>query len=55
MKRILTSFKPATGKALGPLEQRLLQELWSRGTATVRELVRRRRSQAGVHDCDDDA
>jgi len=24
---------------LGPLEQRLLQELWSRGSATVRELV----------------
>jgi BlaI family transcriptional regulator, penicillinase repressor len=39
MKRILSSFKAATGKALGPLEQRLLQELWSRGSGTVRELV----------------
>jgi predicted transcriptional regulator len=39
MKRIFGSFKLTTGKALGPLEQRLLQELWSRRSATVRELV----------------
>jgi predicted transcriptional regulator len=39
MNKILSSFKPTTGKALGPLEQRLLEELWSRGSATVRELV----------------
>src|ERR1700740_1317936 len=39
MNKILGSFKPTTKQPLGPLEQRLLQELWSRGTATVRELV----------------
>jgi len=39
MNKILSSLKPTTGKALGPLEQRLLEELWSRGSATVRELV----------------
>jgi predicted transcriptional regulator len=30
----------ATSSQLGPLEQRLLEALWSRGTATVRELLR---------------
>jgi predicted transcriptional regulator len=39
MDKVLTSFRPSPGKPLGPLEQRLLQELWSRGSATVRELV----------------
>jgi predicted transcriptional regulator len=39
MDKILTSFRPSPGKPLGPLEHRLLQELWSRGSATVRELV----------------
>jgi predicted transcriptional regulator len=39
MNKILTSFQPSPPKPLGPLEQRLLQELCSRGSATVRELV----------------
>jgi len=29
-----------SGTLLGPLEQQLLHELWSRGSATVRELLR---------------
>ena len=29
----------STVRQLGPLEQRILDELWSRGSATVRELV----------------
>jgi predicted transcriptional regulator len=37
MKRIL-HFR-STSSQLGPLEQRLLETLWARGTATVRELV----------------
>jgi len=36
MKRIF-HFRTSTGQ-LGPLEQRLLEALWARGTATVREL-----------------
>jgi predicted transcriptional regulator len=39
MKRIFGAFQPFAGKLLGPLEQRLLQDLWTRGSATVRELV----------------
>jgi predicted transcriptional regulator len=37
MNRIL-HFRSASSR-LGPLEQRLLEALWARGTATVRELV----------------
>jgi predicted transcriptional regulator len=37
MKR-LVHFPNSSGQ-LGPLEQRLLEALWSRGTATVRELL----------------
>ncbi len=29
----------ASSSQLGPLEQRLLEDLWKRGTATVRELI----------------
>ncbi|MGA2923061.1 MAG: BlaI/MecI/CopY family transcriptional regulator [Candidatus Sulfotelmatobacter sp.] len=38
MKRILHPFRRPPGP-LGPLEQRMLDALWARGTATVRELV----------------
>lgn len=44
MKRIFHPFKSHT-RQLGPLEQRVLDALWARGSATVRELL-----QAG---CDD--
>jgi len=37
MKRIF-QFRTSTSQ-LGPLEERLLEELWRRGNATVRELV----------------
>jgi predicted transcriptional regulator len=37
MKRLF-HFRSASGQ-LGPLEQQLLETLWSRGTATVRELL----------------
>lgn len=39
MKKILHSFRPSSRAQIGPLEQRLLEALWSRGTATVRELL----------------
>ena len=32
-------FGSNSGPSLGPLEQRLLEELWARGSATVRELL----------------
>ncbi|MGA7401951.1 MAG: BlaI/MecI/CopY family transcriptional regulator [Candidatus Sulfotelmatobacter sp.] len=38
MKRIFHPFRRASGQ-LGPLEQRMLEALWARGNATVRELV----------------
>jgi len=38
MKRILNTFRRRVGQ-LGPLEQRMLDVLWARGSATVRELV----------------
>lgn len=38
MKRILHPFRRSPGE-LGPLEQRMLEALWMRGDATVRELV----------------
>jgi len=39
MKKILHLFRPSSEARLGPLEQQLLQALWSRGNATVRELL----------------
>jgi predicted transcriptional regulator len=39
MRKILHSLRSASVRPLGPLERRLLQALWSRGNATVRELV----------------
>ncbi|MGA8215629.1 MAG: BlaI/MecI/CopY family transcriptional regulator [Candidatus Sulfotelmatobacter sp.] len=38
MKRIFQSFRNPS-RQLGPLEQRMLDALWARGSATVRELV----------------
>ena len=38
MNRFFRSSQPSLAQ-LGPLEQRLLQEIWSRGNATVRELL----------------
>lgn len=38
MKRVFT-FRAAPGTQLGPLEQQVLQALWTRGSATVRELL----------------
>ncbi len=38
MHRIFHSFRTSS-RQLGPLEQRLLEALWARGNATVRELV----------------
>jgi predicted transcriptional regulator len=38
MKRIFHPFR-GTSRQLGPLEQRMLDGLWARGSATVRELV----------------
>jgi predicted transcriptional regulator len=39
MKKILHLFRTSLTTRLGPLEQELLQALWARGNATVRELV----------------
>jgi predicted transcriptional regulator len=38
VNRFFRSSQPSLTQ-LGPLEQRLLQEIWARGTATVRELL----------------
>jgi predicted transcriptional regulator len=38
MKRILHPFR-SSSRQLGPLEQSMLDALWARGSATVRELV----------------
>jgi predicted transcriptional regulator len=38
MRRFFHPFRSSTGQ-LGPLEQRMLDTLWARGNATVRELV----------------
>src|ERR1700730_8745592 len=38
MKRIFHPFR-SLSRQLGPLEQRMLDGLWARGSATVRELV----------------
>jgi len=39
MTKMLSIFGSYSTPNLGPFEQRLLQELWSRGSATVRELL----------------
>jgi predicted transcriptional regulator len=39
MNKFLHALTPFSRRPLGPLERRLLDELWSRGNATVRELV----------------
>lgn len=39
MTKTLRFFGSPAGTQLGPLEQRLMQELWSRGSATVREVL----------------
>jgi len=39
VKRVVTFFGAASGTPLGPLEQQVLEALWSRGTATVREVL----------------
>ncbi len=39
MKRVFTFFGVPAGTPLGPLEQQVLEALWTRGTATVRELL----------------
>jgi predicted transcriptional regulator len=39
LNRFFRSSQPAFAQ-LGPLEQRLMQEIWARGHATVRELLR---------------
>jgi predicted transcriptional regulator len=39
VKRTFPFFGPSSGTQLGPLERQLLQTLWSRGSATVRELL----------------
>src|SRR4030088_1888438 len=39
MKSIFNSFSRGSLRQLGPLEQRLLEALWLRDTATVRELL----------------
>jgi predicted transcriptional regulator len=44
MKRIFHPFRTSS-RQLGPLEQRLLDALWTRGSATVRDLV-----EAGCED-----
>lgn len=38
MRRIFHPFRSISGQ-LGPLEQRMLDALWTRGSATVRELI----------------
>jgi predicted transcriptional regulator len=39
MNRILSLLRRSPNTQLGPLEQQLLSALWTRGTATVRELL----------------
>lgn len=39
MNRIFSLRRSAAGTRLGPLEEQLLEELWRRKTATVRELI----------------
>jgi predicted transcriptional regulator len=39
VKKVFTFFGAPAGTPLGPLEQQVLEALWTRGTATVRELL----------------
>ena len=39
VKKIFDIFGAFSGAQLGPLERQMLEALWSRGSATVRELV----------------
>jgi predicted transcriptional regulator len=39
MKKVLRLLRPSPATRLGPLEFELLQSLWARGSATVRELL----------------
>lgn len=39
LKKVFTFLGAASGAQLGPLEQKMLQALWVRGSATVRELL----------------
>jgi predicted transcriptional regulator len=39
MNRVFPFFGSGTGPQLGPLERQLLEDVWSRGSATVRELL----------------
>jgi predicted transcriptional regulator len=39
VKKVFTFFGVPAGTPLGPLEQQVLEALWTRGTATVRELL----------------
>lgn len=39
MSRIFGRLRPSQKTQLGPLEEQLLQALWRRGSATVRELI----------------
>jgi predicted transcriptional regulator len=39
MNRVFPFFGSTAGPQLGPLERQLLEEVWSRGSVTVRELV----------------
>src|SRR5271169_4338455 len=39
VKKTIHFLRPSSTARLGPLEQRLLEALWSRGSATVRELM----------------
>jgi predicted transcriptional regulator len=47
MKKILHLFRPSSATRLGPLEQQLLHALWSRGNATVRELLSEAEAEGG--------
>src|SRR5258705_8208132 len=39
VRKVFSFFGAASGTQLGPLEQQVLQALWARGSATVRELL----------------
>jgi predicted transcriptional regulator len=39
MKKAFSIFEPGSRPQLGPFERQVLQELWSHGNATVRELL----------------
>ena len=54
MKRIFHSFR-SSSRQLGPLEQRVLDALWARGSATVRELLENSLPGPGLHHGDDHA